>query len=110
MKLSVLREALVIPRINGSATAAWPPFSMTSRLTSSNRVRSICSSLMKSVSPGSRTFTRRIICRTITSTVLVVDAHALQPVYLLDLVDQVAGESDLPLDSKDVLGDGRAAR
>ena len=35
---------------------------------------------------------------------LVVDAHALQPIDLLDLVDQIGGEILHALDGEDVVG------
>ena len=59
--------------------------------------------MRNSVSPTSSIFTQRIICRDDDLDVLVVDVHALQPVDLLDLVDQVRLQLLLAEHAQDVV-------
>ena len=58
---------------------------------------------MNSVSPGSSTLIQRIIWRTITSMCLSWMLHALQPVDLLDLVEQVLLQLALTEDLEDLV-------
>ena len=60
------------------------------------------------MSPTSSIFTHRIICRDDDLDVLVVDVDALQPVDLLDLVDQVALQLLLAEHAQDVVRVARA--
>ena len=70
MNESVESEAFVMPSSIGRAVDGWPPAAMTRSFSSSNRKRSTCSSIRKSVSPTSSIFTLRIIWRTMTSMCL----------------------------------------
>ena len=91
----------------GDRRLACPPPSMR-WFSSSKRHFSTCSPIRKSVSPTSLMRTRRSIWRTIDLDVLVVDAHALEAVDLLHLVDQVLRELLLAQDREDVVRVRRA--
>jgi hypothetical protein len=67
---SVASDALVIPISSGRAAAGWPPSARTRSFSLLNRTRSMLSPGRNVVSPASTTFTRRNICRTISSTCL----------------------------------------
>ncbi len=70
MKESVESDAFVMPSSIGRAVDDWPFAARTRSFSSSNRKRSTCSSIRKSVSPTSSIFTLRIIWRTMTSMCL----------------------------------------
>src|SRR5581483_7786983 len=70
MKLLVCSEALVMPSSTGLAVAGRLPAFSNARFFSLNSMRSTCSPLRKSVSPGSSTSTFCSIWRTITSMCL----------------------------------------
>jgi D-alanine-D-alanine ligase len=67
---SVANDALVIPKSRLLAVAGSPPAFSTRTFSALNKYLGTCWSNKKSVSPGSTTFTNRIICRTITSICL----------------------------------------
>ena len=70
MKLSVERDALVIPSSRGCQAAGSPPSAATASLRPRMRERSICSPGTRPVSPGSTTSAFRSIWRTMTSMCL----------------------------------------
>ena len=90
MNDSVDSDALVIPSSSGRPWAGRPPSAMTRSFSSRNRNLSTCSSTRNSVSPTSSIFDPAHHLADDHLDVLVVDVDALQPVDLLNLVDQVA--------------------
>ena len=70
IQLSVVNDALVIPRSMGSPVAAFLPWAIISSFLSSKTHFSTCSPMRKSVSPGSTTLMRLSIWRTMTSMCL----------------------------------------
>ena len=89
MNDSVDSDAFVMPSSSGSPLAGWPPATITRSFSSSKMCFSTCSSTRKFVSPASVTRHAAQHLANDHLDVLVVDAHALESVDLLDLVDQV---------------------
>jgi hypothetical protein len=108
MKLSVLREALVIPRINGSAVAGLPPAGHHGLI---GVVETDTIDLLFDDEIGVADIDDLNAPHHLAHDhldMLVVDAHPLQPVNLLNFIHQVARQGHFALDPQDVLGDGRA--
>ena len=103
MNERVCSEALVMPSSTGCAVAGFLPSATERALTSSNSTLSICSPWIRSVSPE---FVDLDLLQHLAHDhfdVLVVDGHALQPIDVLDLVDEVAGKLLDALDRQDVV-------
>ena len=99
----VCSDALVMPRSTGTPTAGFF-FSATScSLISSSSIRSICSPVRSSESPALGDLDLLQHLANDHLDVLVVDVHALEPVDLLDLVDEIGGELLDALDRQDVV-------
>jgi hypothetical protein len=108
MKDRVWSEALVIPRRIGSPWAGRPPLATAFSLASSNSIFSTCSPLR---SVGVARVEDLPLLEHLADDhldVLVVDLHALEPVDVLHLVDEVVGQRLDPHDPQDVVRRGVA--
>ena len=103
MKDSVDRDALVMPSGGGLDVAGAPHLASIWRSPPRTDAVSTTSPTTKSVSPTSPICTRRSICRTMTSMWWSLNRDALQPVDLLDLVDQILLELLVAEDGQDVV-------
>ena len=92
-----------MPSSTGCPVAGFLPSAFARALISSNSILSICSPWISSVSPGSSISTFCSIWRTITSMCLSLIANALQPIDVLDLVDQIGGKLLDALDRQNVV-------
>jgi hypothetical protein len=92
-----------MPSSTGWPAAGFLPSSFARALISSSSILSICSPWIRSVSPVSSISDLLQHLANDDLDVLVVDRHALQPVDVLDLVDQVGGELLDALDRQDVV-------
>jgi hypothetical protein len=107
MNESDCSEALVMPSSSGSAVGGrFFAFSIA-RCASRKRNLSTSTQAGTRLSPGSSTCTLRIICDDDDLDVLVVDRHALRPVDVLDLAQQVVLDVVLAVDAQDVVRDER---